>query len=220
MDASHPDDSPAAPKPERLARLALAFQHRIDRLPHGADTSWQPVAGMLPMIDRMPEGPQRRRVLLALFRRWCGPLPGLEALATPAGRMALLGRVQLLSRLCTLALLSRPGALRCCVELRTRQSLEAAIGPAIGALRECSQEGPAVPGIVAAWVPIQWACVGYADLTRAGAWPHRSLRRLARLALPARWPIPRHTRGMLPLHLPTHEALRRMETLLAGEAAW
>jgi hypothetical protein len=207
-------------EPAGLARLALAFHLRISQLPEGSDASWQALAGLRPVFEQVPEGPLRRRAMLSLFRRWCGPLPGLEALATPAGRLALLDRLQLLSRLCTLALLSRPGVLRCCVERRTRQSLEAALGPAIAALRESSHEGPAVPGPVAAWVPIQWACVGHADLSRSGAWPHRSLRRLARLALPAQWPVPLGRRGLPPLHVPTKEALRRMETLFDGEAAW
>ncbi|HEY9107094.1 MAG TPA: type III secretion protein HrpB4 [Roseateles sp.] len=206
--------------PVRLAGLALAFQHRVERLPDGADASWPVLAELRPVYGQMHDGPQRRRALLALFSRRCGPLPGLQALDTPAGRLALTGRLPLLSRLSALALLSRPGVLRCCVERHSRQSLEAALGPAIAALREAWHEGPAVPGHVAAWVPIQWACVGYADLTRAGAWPHRSLRRLVRLALPAQWPLPCGTRAIPPLHLPTDEALRRMEMLFEREASW
>lgn len=204
----------------RLAGLALAFQRRVEQLPDGADASWPALAGLRPVFEQMEEGSLRRRALLSLFRQRCGPLPGLQALDTPAGRLALTGRLQLLSRLSALALLSRPGVLRCCVERRSRQSLEAALGPAIGALREAWHEGPAVPGYVAAWVPIQWACVGYADLTRIGAWPHRSLRRLVRMALPAQWPLPAGTRAMPPVHLPTDEALRRVESLFEGEASW
>lgn len=210
----------AADTPARLADLALAFQHRVEQLPDGADASWPAWAELRPVFEQMRDGPQRRRALLSLFRQRCGPLPGLQALDTPAGRLALTDRLQLLSRLCALALLSRPGVLRCCIERRTRQSLEAALGPAIGALRESWHDGPAVPGAVAAWVPIQWACVGYADLSRARAWPHRSLRRLVRLALPAQWPLPPGTRALPPLHLPTQEALRRMEVLFEAEASW
>jgi hypothetical protein len=55
---------------------------------------------MQPIFEQMRDGVLRRRVMLSLFHRWCGPLPGLQALATPAGRLALLDRLQLLSRLC------------------------------------------------------------------------------------------------------------------------
>lgn len=211
-----------SPPPETggLAQLAQVFQYRLDHLTDGADASWQALADTRPLFEQLPPGASRRRVMLSLFRRWCGPLPGLQTLATPAGRLAMQGRLQLLSRLCALALLSRPGVLRCCVERSARQSLEGALGPAVDALRESSHEGPAVPGHVAAWVPIQWACVGYADLSRAKAWPHASLRRLVRLALPAHWPVPTAARWIPPLHVPTHEALRRMESLFEREAAW
>ena len=47
-----------------------------------------------------------------------------------------------------------------------------------------------------------------------------SLRRLVRLALPQQWPLPHGTRGIPPVHLPTDEALRRLETLFEGEASW
>lgn len=203
-----------------LADIALAFQERLDRLPDAVDASWQVVADMRPMLDALPDNASRRRVMARLFNRWCGPLPGLQDLDTPAGRLVLQDRLQLLSRLCALALLSRPGVLRCCVERHARQALEGALGPAIDSLRESSHDGPAVPGHVAAWVPIQWACVGYADLARIGAWSHRSLRRLARLALPMEWPVPTRSREMPPPHVPTQEALRRMETLFEREAAW
>lgn len=220
MHAADAGADTQAPEAASLARLAWVFQHRLDRLPDEADASWQALADMQPLFEQLPEGASRRRATLSLFRRWCGPLPCLQTLATPAGRLALQGRLQLLSRLCAVALLSRPGVLRCCVERRARQALEGALGPAIDALRESSHEGPAVPGHVAAWVPIQWACVGYADLSRISAWQHRSLRRLTRLALPAQWPVPTSTREIPPLHVPTHEALRRMETLFEREAAW
>lgn len=203
-----------------LARLALAFQHRIDRLPEAADASWQAISDMQPVLVELSDGAARRRLMLRLFRSWCGPLPGLQDLATPAGRLALQGRLAMLSRLCAVALVSRPGVIRCCIERRARQALEGALGPAIEWLRESAHDGPAVPAHVAAWVPIQWACVGYADLSRIDAWPHRSLRRLARLALPVKWPVPTSAQAMPPLHVSTREALQRMETFFEKEAAW
>jgi hypothetical protein len=67
---------------------------------------------------------------------------------------------------------------------------------------------------------LQWACTGYADLVRARAWPHRSLRRLARLALPAAWPIPTSGLATPAAYVPTRKALTRVEALFAGEAPW
>lgn len=203
-----------------MAQLALAFQRRLEHLPEGADPSWSAWAAVRPTLAQLTPGAARRRVMVSLFSRHCGPLPEVQALATPGGRLALLDRLPLLSRLCALALLSRPGVMRCCVERRTRQSIEAALGPAIGALRASAHEGPVVPAHVAAWMPIQWACVGYADLCRVGAWPHRGLRRLVRLALPVQWPVPQSRRDVPIPHVPTHEALKHLHRLFEGDAAW
>ncbi|MDR7149958.1 hypothetical protein J2W49_001913 [Hydrogenophaga palleronii] len=208
------------PEPWHMAQLALAFERRLQHLPEGADPSWPAWAAVRPTLARLTPGAARRRVMASLFSRHCGPLPDVRALATPAGRLALLDRLSLLSRLCALALLSRPGVMRCCVERRTRQSIEAALGPAMGALRASAHEGSVVPAHVAAWMPIQWACVGYADVCRAGAWPHLGLRRLVRLALPARWPVPLSGRDVPITHVPTHEALRQVHALFDGDDAW
>jgi hypothetical protein len=203
-----------------LAGLALAFERRLEVLPAAIDASWQTLAELRSLAAGLPEGPARRRVTLRLFRRWCGPLPALTDLAAPAGRIALHERVPLLGRLCALALLSRPGVIRCCVERNARQALEHGLGATFGLLREQAHGGPPVPAYAAGWTPMQWACTGYADLVRARAWPHRSLRRLARLALPADWPIPTGGAAMPAVHVPTQTALTRLDALFAGEAPW
>ena len=203
-----------------LAGLALAFERRLEGLPAAINPSWQAIAELRSMAMGLPEGPARRRVTLRLFRRWCGPLPALTDLAGPAGQLTLLEREPLLVRLCALALLSRPGVIRCCVERTARQALEQALGASFGLLREHAHGGPPVPAYAAAWTPLQWACTGYADLLRARAWPHRSLRRLARLALPAAWPIPTSSLATPAAYVPTRKALTRVEALFAGEAPW
>ena len=86
-------------------------------------------------------------------------------------------------------------------------------------LRAVRQTGPRhyTPAQVAAWSPIQWACVGYADLALAGAWPHRGLRRLVRLALPARWPVPDGRHQAPVRHACALEGLTRLDALFAKE---
>ena len=212
--------APEAPGEERdaaaLAALARAFAERLDRLPEDLDASWHEASRTASLVAGLPPGEARRRVMLRLFERWCGPLPALPALATPAGRLGLLERGPLLTRLCALALLGRPGALRCCVERRTRQALQQALGPVFEALNDASQGGVPVAPAVAQWSPLEWACAGYADLAQARAWPQRSLRRLARLALPTKWPIPRGAAALPPVQLSAPLALRRLDSLFAG----
>lgn len=215
-----PHEAPEAAAEERsaadLAALAQAFSRRLDRLPDAMDASWHEASRTATLVAGLPQGDARRRVMLRLFERWCGPLPALAALATPVGRLGLLERGPLLTRLCALALLGRPGALRCCVERRTRQALQQALGPAFDALNEASQGGVPVAPAVAQWSPMEWASAGYADLAQARAWPQRSLRRLARLALPTKWPIPRGAAVLPPAQLSTPLAMRRLDSLFAG----
>lgn len=203
-----------------LAGLALSFERRLDALPEAIDASWRETAELRSLVKGMPAGPARRRLTLQLFRRWCGPLPALADLAAPGGRLALHARMPLLGRLCALALLSRPGVIRCCVERDARQALEQGLGATFELLRQLADGGPPVSGYAASWTPMQWACAGYADLVRVRAWPHRSLRRLARLALPAEWPIPTGGPAMPAVHVPTPAALARVEALFPGETTW
>lgn len=176
--------------PQALAALARAFQRRLDELPDHVDASWKRAAALRPLLQALPAGAARRGVMRHLFSQWCGPMPGLQDLQGPCGHLVLLGRVPMLSRLCALALAARPGALRCCVERPVRKALERALGPAFSPLREGAAGGMPVRADVAAWMPIQWACVGYVDLLRAGLWRQAALLRLARLGLPSTLPVP------------------------------
>jgi hypothetical protein len=169
----------------QLAALAWALQRRLEALTDHVDPSWHGPLARMRGLETAVSGEARSRVMTALFREFCGPLPPLGLLAESTGRLAMLSRDQMLSRLCALALLGRLGVLRCCVEQRARAALLDHLGPAYEALKSRSARGAAVRGEVAAWAPLAWSWVGYRELERAQAWPHRSLRMLARLALPA-----------------------------------
>ncbi|CAM3427692.1 type III secretion protein HrpB4 [Paracidovorax anthurii] len=171
-----------------LARLACELQARIDALPSQVDPSWRTPVGLAGSADDTPPPPElppevRGAFSQAWYAQHCGPLPALEQLESLGAQLALLDRQALLARLCALALLGRPGVLRCCVQRGARTALQQALGPAFPQLR-AREGGPAVPGDVAAWPPIAWSWVGYRELARMGAWPHRGLRRMVRLALP------------------------------------
>ncbi|AVS76238.1 type III secretion protein, partial [Paracidovorax cattleyae] len=108
-----------------LARLACELQARIDALPEHVDPSW-----LRPASD--PTLPPQVQETLSKdwFARHCGPLPPLERLEDGGARLALMDRTSLLARLCALALLGRPGVLRCCVQRSARMALQEALGPA------------------------------------------------------------------------------------------
>lgn len=215
--ADAPAGSLAVTLAERLAERARAFEQRLDTLTDLLDPGWHAASRMPALVAPLPPGAARRRVMLRLFRRWCGPLPSLPELDHAAGALGLLPRDALQARLAALALHLRPGALRCCVERRARQALEAALGPAFAALHDAAQGGMPVTPAQAAWAPLQWACVGYADLAAARAWPQRSLRRLVRLALPVAWPVPRAAAQLPGHHGSVPAALQRLEPLFAGD---
>jgi hypothetical protein len=172
----------------RLAALAGELQSRLEHLHRDVDPSWRSPLGLAdePAAWQASEGnePLRRRLAAGLLDRCCGARPPLTALAGTAGHLALMERRELLARLVALALLGRPGVLRCCVQRPARAALQELLGPVYEALRERAG-GTAVPADVAAWTPIAWAWVGYRELLAAHAWPHRGVRRLARLGLPA-----------------------------------
>jgi tetratricopeptide (TPR) repeat protein len=108
-----------------------------------------------------------------------------EGVVEAAGRLALMERRELLARLVALALLGRPRVLRCCVQRPARAALQELLGHAAYEALRTRSGGTAVPADVAAWAPLAWAWVGYRELLAAHAWPHRGVRRLARLGLPA-----------------------------------
>ena len=178
------DTAPSLTTAQRAA-LAWCLQRRIAQWSQDCDPGWQYPALGRPGESPAAAGDAGRRQAAALFERRIGPLPPLPALAEGAGPMALLDRQALQAQLCALALLGRPGVLRCCVQRDARLALQQALGPAYAPLRARAAGAPAVPGDVAAWAPSSWAWVAWRELQAAGAWPHRSLRRLARAMLPA-----------------------------------
>lgn len=203
-----------------LARLAGELQARIDALPDHVDPSW-----LTPLVRKSSgEGEPsampaeiRGAVSKGWFLRLCGTLPPLDLLEGSGARLALMDRASLLARLCALALMGRPGVLRCCVQRSARVALQQALGPAFVALRACDGGGPAVPPEVAGWPPIAWSWVGYRELVRAGTWPHRSLRRMVRLALPvSRADAPR-PRLVPRASMAAGDRLRALETLFSGD---
>ncbi len=196
----------------QLASLAQALQLRLEALHDGMDPSWRAPLGLAQSVHDWDQGAVGQRMSIALYERSCGPLPPLPSLDHPASRLALMDRPQMLARLCALALLGRPGVLRCCVERSSRAALQQCLGPAYGALRGL-QEGTPVPGDVAAWSPLAWAWVGYRELMREGVWPDRGLRRLARLSLPLSREEEPCARNVPAALSPVHARLERLESL-------
>lgn len=222
MSAAQPPAAGELDSSQALAKFALLLQHRLDGLPDNLDKTWRAAIGLDAWgSTSQPADEARRRVLTRLFQQWCGPLPPLPCLDTPTGRLALLARSRLLPRLCALALLCRPGVLRCCVERRARDSLARALGPAFLPLLDLSVSGAPVSAEIASWTPRRWAWVGYTDLARTRAWPSPSLRRLVRLSLPATHSAPGHARlRPPPAALPVPQALAGLDTLFAGKTPW
>lgn len=181
----------------RLAALAGELQARLEQLHGDVDPSWHAPLGLAGGSGTSQaaqaaqawqacqgSGAARRRLAAGLLALCCGSHPPLATLGTAAGRLALLERRALLARLAALALLGRPGVLRCCVQRPVRAALQDLLGPAFNTLRQRSG-GAAVPADVAAWAPLAWAWIGYRELLAERAWPHPGVRRLARLGLPA-----------------------------------
>ncbi|HEU4459568.1 MAG TPA: type III secretion protein HrpB4 [Methylibium sp.] len=196
----------------RLAEAYLALERRLSGSLASIDPSWRArwfADAELAALLNDAGAAREARVAQSLFTRICGPWPALAALATPAGAWSLLARGELLPRLAAHALLQRPGVLRSCVQRATRQALEAALGAAFEPMwRAAGGGGRAAPASLDVGAPLLWARVGYADIERCGAWPDRSLRRLARLCLPAETPR-RELRLALTAGLPLGASLPR-----------
>ena len=203
-----------------LARLAGELQARIEALPDHVDPSWLTppgpagsAAGASAAVPREIRG----AVSQGWFLRLGDPLPPLDLLEDSGARLALMDRSSLLARLCALALMGRPGVLRCCVQRNARLALQQSLGPAFAVLR-ARDGGPAVPPEVAGWPPIAWSWVGYRELARAGTWPDRGLRRMVRLALPASRADAPRPRMVPRASTAARDRLRALETLFAGDS--
>jgi hypothetical protein len=173
-----------------LLLRAFRFESRLDSWHEQLDPSWQgsPVVQCLSGFTSCADA-IRRRAVVAIFRHWCGELPQPQELSDPCHSLALCDRAELLHRLCVLALVLRPGVLRCCVDTRVRDTLRAALGESFELLRAQNRGGRPVPLQVARREPLVWACVGFQDLVAAGLLPCRALQRLIRLSLPKQWPV-------------------------------
>jgi Bacterial type III secretion protein (HrpB4) len=175
---------------QNLLLRAFRFESRLDSWHEQLDPSWHdsPLMKCLSGFAGYAESVQRRAVV-ALFRHWCGDLPQPHELSDPHHALALCDRAELLARLCALALVLRPGVLRCCVDARVRKLLHIALGDSFDALRAQTRGGRPVSVQVARQEPLVWACIGFQDLVSAELLPCRALQRLIRLSLPRAWPL-------------------------------
>ncbi|HET9646238.1 MAG TPA: type III secretion protein HrpB4 [Burkholderiaceae bacterium] len=173
----------------RRAALVRLLQERIGQWQFECDPGWGFISAQSAWKAASGRGTAGgdalRRLAVREFELRLGPLPPLPLFEHAVGSMALLDPQSLQARLCALALLGRPGVLRSCVQREAREALQATLGPAYPLLRERSRQAPAVPAYAAAWTPLAWVWIGWRDLLAARAWPHRTLRRLARALLPS-----------------------------------
>jgi Bacterial type III secretion protein (HrpB4) len=205
-----------------LLLRAFRFESRLDTLLEQLDPSWNnsPIAKHLSEFKNFADSVQRR-VAVVVFRHWCGDLPQPQQLSDPCHSLALCDRAELLARLCSLALMLRPGVLRCCVDARVRDMLRAALGESFEALRTQTRGGRPVSSQVARREPLVWACVGFQDLTTAGLLSCQALKRLIRLSLPKQWPDMSNEAEPL-LKLTAAQVSHAMTTVLKirGEQPW
>jgi len=174
-------------EPEQLAAWAVSFDGKLRGLVDDLDASWQDeLLGSWGFLDAMP--PESAAALWPrLWRDRLAPdggLPALGRFADPLPRLGLLPRGELLQRLCTLALARRPGVLRCCIDRAVRAPLQRALGDSFAPLAAMSAQGRPVEAAQAAWSPVQWACVGFADWSAALTAADRPVRELVRWSLP------------------------------------
>jgi len=169
----------------QFAQTAAAFAAKLDRLPDDMDPTrlrqtrapWSRVAALTSPLAR-------RRALANLFTQHVAPLPPLARMRERAPRLALLDRSTLLRRWCVLAVASRPGVLRCCIDREARGNLQAQLGPAFDALASAGANGRAMSHRASSWTPLHWSCVGHLDWSTLLQPEDAPLRRMARLSLP------------------------------------
>lgn len=169
----------------QLAHWALLLEGRMQAWLGSLTPDWGQALGICPEWVTRGHDARFRRLSAQLFVKHCGPMPSPRDVGSRAGSLAVLPPEALRARLCAVALLSRPGVIRACVSKPARLALQACLGPAFGSLQACGAQGAVPPAEQASWTPLQWAWVGYKDLLQAQAWPHGTLARLARMALPA-----------------------------------
>ena len=172
--------------PDRLATWAQALGARLEGLHHDLDAEWRDeIMPAWAFADALTPA-WARRVMPRLWAARLGGLPGLARMADPLARLCLLPRTEVLSRLCTLAIASRPGVLRCCIDREARAQMRAALAESFEPLMEISRRGKPVDSTVAGWSPVVWACIGWADWCAALSPADAAVRELVRLSLPRR----------------------------------
>jgi len=173
--------------PEQLAAWAVAFDAKVRGLVDDVDASWEDeLLAPWSFLDGLsaehvaPLWPRLWRDRLDGHGGW----PALGRFADPLPRLGLLPRGELLHRLCALALARRPGVLRCCIDRSVRVPLQRALGETFAPLAAMSLRGRPVEAELAAWTPVQWACVGFADWSAALAADDAPVREMVRWSLP------------------------------------
>lgn len=173
--------------PEQLAAWAVSFDGKLRGLVDDLDASWQDeLLGPWSFLEALPTE-SAAALWPRLWRDRMAPEGGLPALgrfADPLLRLGLLPRGELLQRLCTLALARRPGVLRCCIDRTVRAPLQRALGEHFAPLVAMSTHGRPIEAGQAAWTPVQWACVGFADWSAALSADDGPVRQLVRWSLP------------------------------------
>lgn len=196
---------------QQLAGWALALTQRLEQLHEDHDAEWRDelhstcvLAGALPPA-------QARRLAPRLWADRLGALPRLERMADPLARLCLLPRAEVLNRLCTLSIARRPGVLRCCIDREARARLRTALGDSLTPLTAISRHGKAVDEAVAAWSPLVWACIGWADWTAVLPPTDGAVRELVRLAMPRRMIADLAGSMAVPADRPVTQAIEALE---------
>ncbi|HEX6703352.1 MAG TPA: type III secretion protein HrpB4 [Albitalea sp.] len=212
------DASPVDCTPVAVAEWSQHLQHKLFALEAHLDDSWRVLVGKRwPALAQVPDGRLQGRLLGTLLLRRCRAVPSALRLAAPEIRLCLLERTNALRSLAVLALVRRPGALRCCIDRGAKAALHDALGPLLGPLEGLSGSGRPVDADAAGWSPLHWACLGYVDWLKLLQPEDELFKRLVRLSLPARLLDMRVRRRAAPPELPPRQAL---QVLKDAEAHW